>query len=144
MGPTITSLSFIIAYEDLSKFMLMQNYIERQVKLLILKYRVFQQKVECLKSLCRKMLHTHTKITRLLKYFLLSVFANFFLLQLTKTSANVFVGQRLQRLCKFLFTSADKDVGRPSKKKKRNFSAVEVMRVFARYISIQSIKTKSL
>ena len=45
MGPTITSLSFVMAYEDLSKFLMMQNHLERQVKLIILKYRVFQLKV---------------------------------------------------------------------------------------------------
>ena len=45
MGPTITSLSFVLAYDDLSKFLMLQTHLERQAKLIILKYRVFQQKV---------------------------------------------------------------------------------------------------
>lgn len=63
MGPTITSLSFIMAYEDLPKFMLMQNFIEKQVKLLILKYRVFQQKdvgsaIRCIAPYLKKLVKT--------------------------------------------------------------------------------------
>lgn len=45
MGPTITSLSFVMAHEDLSKFLMLQCLLERQVKLIILKYRIFQHKV---------------------------------------------------------------------------------------------------
>ncbi|XP_057299627.1 guanine nucleotide exchange factor C9orf72 homolog isoform X1 [Hydractinia symbiolongicarpus] len=44
MGQTITSLSFIMAYTDLEKYLLLQDFINKQVKLAVLKYRILQRK----------------------------------------------------------------------------------------------------
>lgn len=45
MGSTITSLSFVMPYKEMSRYLLLQDFMEKQVKLIVLKYRIFQQKV---------------------------------------------------------------------------------------------------
>ena len=45
MGQTISSLSFIMAHEDMERYLALQDYISRQAKMMVLKYRVLQQKV---------------------------------------------------------------------------------------------------
>eukprot|EP00111_Clytia_hemisphaerica_P005503 TCONS_00015962-protein len=63
MGPTITSLSFVIAHEDLNKFLMLQDHLERQVKVIVLRYRVFQQKdvgsaIKCVSPSLKKLIKT--------------------------------------------------------------------------------------
>jgi len=43
-GQTISSLSFIMSYEDLHRYLMLERFIEQQVKLLVLKYTVLQYK----------------------------------------------------------------------------------------------------
>ena len=51
LGSTITSISFVMPYNELDRFLLLQDFIEKQVKCIILRYRIFQQKV-CLLFIC--------------------------------------------------------------------------------------------
>ena len=45
MELTISSLSFIMAYTEMDRYLLLQDLIGRQVRLLVLKYTVLQHKV---------------------------------------------------------------------------------------------------
>ena len=51
-GPTVFSLIFIMAVQDLYRYLELQQFLDDQVAMLVMKLRVLQQKVSFSKKLC--------------------------------------------------------------------------------------------
>lgn len=75
MGQTITSLSFIMAYTDLEKYLLLQDFINKQVKLAVLKYRILQRKVYLFFG-CSSLKKITTTSVNLMRFVILKLLLN--------------------------------------------------------------------